>query len=165
MKAGVPLVAVFVATLSSSLVAMPSRVAVLEATSMAEGGGASPATAESNAGARRKQPPSRRPETAENLISPFEAECMWIGKRIVNLLRREDVDTAHTFDRFYAAFGCPIVHLGKAFGCVVASESEREAIDERIDRCWADPYTRLFPPLPPKTRDTPLPQEQGRRRP
>ncbi|KAF0143215.1 MAG: hypothetical protein FD153_549 [Rhodospirillaceae bacterium] len=105
------------------------------------------AAADSNAGARRKQSLPKKPDPAESVISPFEAECVWLGKRIVSLLKREDVDTAQTFDRFYTIFGCPMPHLGKAFGCVVASESDREAIEGRIDRCWTDPYTRL--PIPP----------------
>lgn len=139
MKVGVQFVAVFVATLSSNIVATASLEVVLAATSVVEEGGALAVVADSNTSTRRKQPPSRKPETVESLVSPFEAECVWIGKRIVSLLKREDVDTAHIFDRFYTAFGCPMIHLGKAFGCVVTSESEREAIDERIDRCWADP--------------------------
>ncbi|KAF0117253.1 MAG: putative cyclic beta-1-3 beta-1-6-glucan synthesis regulatory protein ndvD-like protein [Rhodospirillaceae bacterium] len=127
------------------------------------------AVADSNSGARRKQSSPRKPEVTQTSISPFEAECAWTGKRVVSLLKREDVDTAQAFNRFYGSFGCPSVHIGKSFGCVVASESEREAIDARIDRCWADPYTRFFPPVLPKGATSPpaaSPQpEQGRRPP
>ena len=128
------------------------------------------AVADSNSGTRRKQSSSRKPEVTQTSISPFEAECAWTGKRVVSLLKREDVDTAQAFSRFYGSFGCPSVHIGKSFGCVVASESEREAIDERIDRCWADPYTRFFPPTPPKGATSspaasPQPEQSRKRRP
>lgn len=112
---------------------------------------------------RRKQPPfqPRKSEVMEAIPSPFEDECVWIGKRIISLLRREDIDTAQTFDRFYTAFNCPVTHLGKAFGCVVASESDREAVDEQINRCWADPYVRPSP-LPPSIIESPVQSGSGR---
>ena len=123
--------------------------------------------AAADSGTRRKQSVPRKSEATQTSISPFEAECAWTGKRVLSLLKREDVDTAQAFDRFYVSFGCPSVHIGKSFGCVIASESEREAIDARIDRCWADPYTRFFPPVLPKSTGpspgaSPQP-EQGRR--
>ncbi|MBF0561413.1 MAG: hypothetical protein HQL37_05200 [Alphaproteobacteria bacterium] len=74
----------------------------------------------------------------------FESECAWTGKRITSLLHRDDVDTALHFYSFYQDFGCPVQHLGKALGCVVANPADQgeEALADRVDRCWADPKSR-----------------------
>lgn len=96
---------------------------------------------------RKRRASPRKPKDAEPPepgISAFETECAWIGKRITSLLKRDDVDPARQFEHFYAGFGCPSPHLGKALGCVVATDTEAEPLDDRIDRCWADPYTRQF---------------------
>lgn len=93
---------------------------------------------------KRRQPRSRRSqrEAVAPAASPYEAECAWVGKRATGLLKRDDVEAARQFESFYSAFGCPIEHLGKAFGCVVSSESATETVDARIDRCWAGSYVR-----------------------
>jgi hypothetical protein len=73
-------------------------------------------------------------------------ECAWVGKRIVSLLARDDVDTSKRFLEFYRLFGCREAHLAPSFRCVVAEDekatrtdetSPEEALSERVDRCWA----------------------------
>ncbi|MEO5374396.1 MAG: hypothetical protein H7840_08955 [Alphaproteobacteria bacterium] len=114
---------------------------------------ASPATVDAAEAAsdgkprRRKPSKPRKPRDVEPQvpgISAFETECAWTGKRITSLLKRDDVDQARQFQHFYTSFGCPPTHLGKAFGCVVAPDLENEPLETRVDRCWADPYTRQF---------------------
>lgn len=75
----------------------------------------------------------------------FKEECVWVGKRVVNLLSRDDAMAANDFMPFYGQFGCPGEHLAKAFGCVVANTdpSENEALADRIDACWDDPKAAL----------------------
>lgn len=100
---------------------------------------------------RTRRKPDDAPAAAP--ISSHEPECAWTGKRVLSLLRRDDVDAAREFGRFYTAFGCPDAHLGKAFGCVAASEAADETFDARIDRCWSDPYTRNFQARTDKAKD------------
>ena len=91
------------------------------------------------------QPQKEEPEAERKPAS--ESECAWVGKRITGLLARDDVQAASEFLRFYSSFDCPVQHLGKAFGCVVSgADVSAEAAGDRVDRCWFDPTTRVFPP-------------------
>lgn len=99
---------------------------------------------------RQAQPAPRRkpspPVAGQSSRGPaFKGECVWVGKRIVNLLSRDDAMAANDFMPFYAQFGCPGDHLAKAFGCVVTNTdpSENEALADRIDACWDDPKAVL----------------------
>jgi len=88
-----------------------------------------------------------------------QTECAWVGKRVVSLLVRDDVDTATDFTRFYAMFRCPEAHIGEALACVVsdpAAAREGTALTEHVDLCWANPSTRLLPQKPPNP-DKPAP--------
>jgi hypothetical protein len=94
----------------------------------------------------------------------FKGECVWVGKRIVNLLSRDDAMAANDFMPFYGHFGCPQDHLAKSFGCVVTNTdpSENEALADRIDACWDDPKAE-FPHEPPAA-DGKLGEEQPKER-
>lgn len=88
-----------------------------------------------------------------------QTECAWVGKRVVGLLVRDDVDTATDFTRFYAMFRCPEMHIGATLACVVsdpAAAREGTALTEHVDLCWANPSTRLLPQKPPNP-DKPAP--------
>jgi hypothetical protein len=92
-------------------------------------------------------------------IAPVQAECSWVGKRVVSLLVRDDVDTATDFTRFYAMFHCPEAHIGATLACVVSDPGaarEGAALSEHVDLCWANPSTRLLPQKPPNP-DKPAP--------
>jgi hypothetical protein len=87
------------------------------------------------------------------------SECAWVGKRVVSLLVRDDVDTATDFTRFYAMFHCPETHIGATLACVVSDPGaarEGAALTEHVDLCWANPSTRLLPQKPPNP-DKPAP--------
>jgi hypothetical protein len=88
-----------------------------------------------------------------------QAECAWVGKRVVSLLVRDDVDTATDFTRFYDMFHCPETHIGATLACVVSDPGaarEGAALSEHVDLCWANPSTRLLPQKPPNP-DKPAP--------
>jgi hypothetical protein len=88
-----------------------------------------------------------------------QAECAWVGKRVVSLLVRDDVDTATDFTRFYAMFHCPEAHIGATLACVVSDPGaarEGAALTEHVDLCWVNPSTRLLPQKPPNP-DKPAP--------
>ncbi|MBN2752549.1 MAG: hypothetical protein JXQ84_07540 [Rhodospirillaceae bacterium] len=74
--------------------------------------------------------------------SAMSAECGWTGKRIIQLLSRDDVVTAGEFRQFYVAFGCSEAHLSAAFGCAIEGTSGPESCASRpecVDLCWASP--------------------------
>jgi hypothetical protein len=68
-------------------------------------------------------------------------ECTWVGKRTIRVLMRDDLIAADGFLKFYRVFGCPVQHLGKAFGCslIGTSGAPAKAVEERVDVCWKDP--------------------------
>lgn len=106
---------------------------------------------------------------------PSAAECGWIGKRIIQLLSREDVVAAGEFRQFYVGFGCSEAHLGAAFGCAIegANPGAADSCSARsdcIDLCWtsptASPLDKSKPtPDPAKTADPaakPAPAANGK---
>ena len=42
-------------------------------------------------------------------------ECVWLGRRVVNLLWRDDLDTAFRHLDLYDRFGCPAGHIQATF--------------------------------------------------
>src|SRR6266567_6770210 len=58
---------------------------------------------------------------AERLLGGPAAnpECMWLGKRVVSLLSRDDLDTAFRHLDLYDRFGCPAGHIQATFRCLV----------------------------------------------
>jgi hypothetical protein len=115
-------------------------------------------TASNGEGAQPQPPPRRKPSPpvpGQSARGPaFKEECVWVGKRIVSLLARDDAMAAGDFIPFYRQFNCPEEHLALAFGCVVTSTdpSENEALADRIDQCWDDPETES-PPRAPTERN------------
>lgn len=84
---------------------------------------------------------------------PATPECGWIGKRIIQLLSRDDVVAAGQFRQFYVGFGCSEAHLGAAFGCAVdgASIGSADACTARaecIDLCWESPTASTLDKAP-----------------
>jgi hypothetical protein len=76
-----------------------------------------------------------------------QPECVWTGRRVVNLLWRDDLDTALRQLELYDRFGCPGDHLQQAFRCVVRQgeidKKSNDSIGMRVAACW------LTPSLPP----------------
>lgn len=96
-------------------------------------------TAQSRPAPRRKPSP---PVPGQSARGPaYKEECVWVGKRVVSLLSRDDAMAASDFMPFYSQFSCPQEHIAKAFACVVTDKdpSENEALADRIDVCWDNP--------------------------
>jgi hypothetical protein len=91
---------------------------------------------------------------AERLLGGPAAnpECLWLGRRVVRLLSRDDLDTAFRHLDLYDRFGCPAGHIQAAFRCVVrqgeidqkAAEKAAEKIDNRVYACWINPTTGVL---------------------
>ena len=78
-------------------------------------------------------------------------ECLWLGRRVVSLLWRDDLDTAFRHLDLYDRFGCPAGHIQVAFRCVVRQGNidpkAPDSLNGRIFACWLNPNTD--PVIPP----------------
>ena len=77
---------------------------------------------------------------AEKLLGGPAAnpECMWLGRRVVSLLWRDDLDTAFRHLDLYDRFGCPAGHIQTAFRCVVRQGNIDPKAPDALD--GAHPY-------------------------
>ncbi len=70
-------------------------------------------------------------------------ECVWLGRRVVGLLWRDDMDTAFRHLDLYARFGCPGDHIQKTFRCLVLNShidpKDAERLNGRVHACWVNP--------------------------
>jgi len=85
-------------------------------------------------------------------------ECVWLGRRVVSLLWRDDLDTAFRHLDLYDRFGCPSGHIQVTFRCLVlhANTIDPKAADSlngRVHACWINPA--LQPPAPAAAAQNP----------
>src|SRR3974390_3439850 len=82
---------------------------------------------------------------AEKLLGGPAAnpECLWLGRRVVNLLGRDYLDTAFRPLDLYDRFGCPAGHIQATFRCVVRQghidPKAPESLNSRVHACWLNP--------------------------
>ena len=114
-------------------------------------------------GERREAVPRRIDEIAEigrDMTGPASnPECYWLGKRVVSLLWRDDLDTAFRHLDLYDRFGCPGGQIQATFRCVVRlpeidtkstdALKAADALNARIHTCWKNPSQQ--PPATPAT--------------
>jgi hypothetical protein len=78
-----------------------------------------------------------------------QPECVWLGRRIVSLLWRDDLDTAFRHFDLYDRFGCPGGHIQTAFRCLVRNGNidpkVPEALNSRVHSCWVNPNLAAAP--------------------
>ena len=78
-----------------------------------------------------------------------QPECVWLGRRVVSLLWRDDLDTAFRHLDLYDRFNCPAARIQEAFRCVVRQGTidpkSPESLNSRVHACWINPS------LPPAT--------------
>ena len=83
-------------------------------------------------------------EAARLLNGPAgNPECVWLGRRVVSLLWRDDLDTAFRHLDLYDRFGCPSSHIQATFRCLVRQghidPKVPETLNSRVDACWVNP--------------------------
>jgi hypothetical protein len=70
-------------------------------------------------------------------------ECVWLGRRVVSLLWRDDMDTAFRHLDLYDRFGCPAPHIQQTFRCLVRQgnidQKAPETLNARVHACWINP--------------------------
>lgn len=71
-------------------------------------------------------------------------ECVWLGRRVVGLMWRDDMDTAFRHLDLYDRFGCPGPHIQSSFRCVVRQGNSidpksPQSLNARVHSCWLNP--------------------------
>jgi hypothetical protein len=90
-------------------------------------------------------------------------ECVWLGRRVVGLLWRDDLDTAFRHLDLYDRFGCPSAHIQSSFRCIILHGSGidpkvADSLNARVQACWINPTNPAPPPaaaVPPATASNP----------
>ena len=101
----------------------------------------------SPAGEAAKEAQRRINEFAEasRLISgpAGNPECVWLGRRVIGLLWRDDLDTAFRHIDLYDRFGCPGPHIQAAFRCLIRQgyidPRSPQILNARVHSCWVNP--------------------------
>ena len=92
-------------------------------------------------------------EAAKHLGGPAaNPECMWLGRRAISLLWRDDLDTAFRHLELYDRFGCPPEHIQATFRCLVRQGNMDPKVPEtlsgRVHACWINPTLETAAPAP-----------------
>jgi hypothetical protein len=71
-------------------------------------------------------------------------ECVWLGRRVVQLMYRDDLDTAFRHVDLYDRFGCPGGHIQAAFRCLTRFLGEiddkvKNSLNDHVHACWINP--------------------------
>ena len=112
--------------------------------------GQKPPAQQNDAAKEEKKKIDEFAEAARVLSGPAgNPECVWLGRRVVNLLWRDDLDTAFRHLDLYDRFGCPAGHIQATFRCVVRQGNidpkAPESLSSRVHACWINPN------IPPTT--------------
>jgi hypothetical protein len=102
-------------------------------------------------GAKEPQKIDEFAEAQQALSGPAgNPECVWLGRRVVSLLWRDDLDTAFRHLDLYDRFGCPSGHIQVTFRCLVLhgntiDPKTADSLNGRVHACWINP---ALPPAP-----------------
>src|SRR6185503_20512505 len=116
---------------------------------------ASPTFAQSTDQKPAEKPPASDAKDAQKKIDEFaeaekllggpaaNPECLWLGRRVVSLLWRDDLDTAFRHLDLYDRFGCPAGHIQATFRCLVRQGNidpkAADTLASRVHSCWVNP--------------------------
>jgi hypothetical protein len=83
-------------------------------------------------------------EAAQAINGPAgNPECVWLGRRVVGLMWRDDLDTAFRHLDLYDRFGCPGGHVQAAFRCLTRfgafDPKAPDTLTGRVHACWINP--------------------------
>jgi hypothetical protein len=94
--------------------------------------------------------PQKKPDEfaeAEKMLGGPAAnpECLSLGRKVVSLLWRDDLDTAFRHLDLYDRFGCPAGHIQATFRCVIKQgpPPASEKIADRVHACWINPSSEM----------------------
>jgi hypothetical protein len=84
-------------------------------------------------------------EAAQAINGPAgNPECVWLGRRVVQLMYRDDLDTAFRHLDLYDRFGCPGGHVQAAFRCLTRffaqiDDKVPNSLSNHVQTCWINP--------------------------
>ncbi len=108
-------------------------------------------------------------EAAQAINGPAgNPECVWLGRRVVLLVWRDDLDTAFRHLDLYDRFGCPGGHIQAAFRCLTRFAAQidnkvPDSLTSRVHACWINPAAQpqqaaaAAPPPAPANGSAPQP--------
>ena len=109
-------------------------------------------------------------EAAQVINGPAgNPECVWLGRRVVVLMWRDDLDTAFRHLDLYDRFGCPGGHVQATFRCLVRfgvsiDPKAPESLSGRVHACWintnAQPQAAAAAPPPAGAQPSATPPQQ-----
>jgi hypothetical protein len=78
-------------------------------------------------------------------------ECAWLGRRVISLLWRDDIETAFRHLDLYDRFGCPAAHIPATFRCLILQTNTidpkaPDSLNNRVTACWINPLEPAPPP-------------------
>jgi len=104
------------------------------------------------------QEPAKEPQKIDEFAEAQQAlsgpagnpECVWLGRRVVSLLWRDDLDTAFRHLDLYDRFGCPSAHVQATFRCLILHGSNidpkaADSLNARVQSCWINPTAPVIP--------------------
>ena len=100
-------------------------------------------------------------EAAQAINGPAgNPECVWLGRRVVSLMWRDDLDTAFRHLDLYDRFGCPGGHVQASFRCLTRFGSQIDdkvprSLSDRIQACWINPGAQPQAAAAPQTAPAP----------
>ncbi len=104
-----------------------------------------PATGAADAARDNQRKTDEFAEAAQAINGPAgNPECVWLGRRVVRLMWRDDLDTAFRHLDLYDRFGCPGGHVQAAFRCLTRfgaqiDDKVPKSLDDRVHACWINP--------------------------
>jgi hypothetical protein len=90
-------------------------------------------------------------EAAQAINGPAgNPECVWLGRRVVVLMWRDDLDTAFRHLDLYDRFGCPGGHVQATFRCLVKfgpaiDPRVADSLNRHVHGCWINPNAQPQP--------------------
>ncbi len=105
------------------------------------------------------QEPAKEPQKVDEFAEAQKAlggpagnpECVWLGRRVVSLLWRDDLDTAFRHLDLYDRFGCPSGHIQATFRCLLLHSNNidpkaADSLNGRVNSCWINPTLQAAAP-------------------
>jgi hypothetical protein len=116
------------------------------------------------------QEPAKEPQKVDEFAEAQKAlggpagnpECVWLGRRVVSLLWRDDLDTAFRHLDLYDRFGCPSGHIQATFRCLLLHSNNidpkaADSLNGRVNACWINPNLQATAPAGAPAASVPSP--------
>jgi hypothetical protein len=93
------------------------------------------------------QEPAKEPQKVDEFAEAQKA----LGRRVVSLFWRDDLDTAFRHLDLYDRFGCPSGHIQATFRCLLLHSNNidpkaADSLSGRVNTCWINPNLQVAPP-------------------